>query len=417
MSLQKFKKAGLHSMEKEQDTTLAYLFFTFLKIGAISWGGFMALVSVVQKQLVEKDKKIADEVILDSISLASVLPGPLAFNVVSYLGYFLRGIKGALVSMIAILLPSFILILALTYIYFIYGQLPALTNFFKGVLPAVAAIIISVAINMTRKNIKDYRQFIILVFSGLCLVFFHSFFTTMIIMAIGGISGFLFYRSTTSNAVKTKISKSKFNARNVILSIAVISFIILIVWFLPNIFRGKYFAQAALIKHISLTFSGMSLTLFGGGYVIIPAIQAIVVDGLNWLTTKEFADAIAMGQITPGPIFISATFIGYKVGGLSGAIAATLSIFFPPAFLMIFLSHFLDRIKNSNTISAIFKGLRPAVIGMIFAAAFTIGKGIEIQWPAILIFLAVLILSYRFKLNVVFLIPASGITGILLYLL
>ena len=115
----------------------------------------MALVSVVQKQLVEKDKKIADEVILDSISLASVLPGPLAFMVVSYLGYYLRGIKGALVSMVAIILPSFLLILALTYIYFIYGQLPAFTNFFKGVLPAVAAIIISVSVNMSQKNIKD----------------------------------------------------------------------------------------------------------------------------------------------------------------------------------------------------------------------------------------------------------------------
>ncbi len=377
----------------------------------------MALVSVVQKQLVEKDKKVADEVILDSISLASVLPGPLAFNVVSYLGYFLRGIKGALVSMIAILLPSFVLILVLTYVYFICGQLPVLSNFFKGVLPAVAAIIISVAINMTRKNIKDYRQIIILVFSGLCLVFFRSFFTTIIIMAIGGITGFLFYRSTFSNTGETKFTESKFNSRNVILSIAIIIILLLFVWFLPDIFCGKYTDKAALIKNISLTFSGMSLTLFGGGYVIIPTIQEIVVDGLNWLTTKEFADAIAMGQITPGPIFISATFIGYKVGGLAGAVAATLSIFFPPAFLMIFLSHFLDRIKNSNTISAIFKGLRPAVIGMIFAASFTIGKGIEIQWQAIMIFLAVFILSFRFKINVVFLIPASGIGGVLLYLL
>ncbi len=405
----------MNKFEKEQHTSLLYLFFTFLKIGAISWGGFMALVSVVQKQLVEKDKKVSDEVILDSISLASVLPGPLAFMVVSYLGYFLHGLKGALVSMIAIILPSFFLILALTYVYFIYGQLPAFTNFFKGVLPAVAAIIISVAVNMTQKNIKDYPQIVILIFSGLGLIFFHSFYTTAIIMAIGGISGYLFYRKTIKAAPETKKLKSDFSTKKIVAGIIVIGAVILFVWFLPVIFGGRNSEKATLIKDISLTFSGMSLTLFGGGYVIIPAIQEIVVNGLNWLTTKEFADAIAMGQITPEPIFISATFIGYKVAGLTGAVAATLAIFFPPAFLMIFCSHFLDRIKNSKTISAIFKGLRPAVIGMIFSAAFTIGKGIEIHWISIFIFVAVLVSAIKFKVNVVYLIPISGVIGMLLF--
>jgi chromate transporter len=402
-------------MDKEQHTSLRYLFFTFLKIGAISWGGFMALVSVVRKQLVEKDKKIADEVILDSISLASVLPGPLAFMVVSHLGYFLRGIKGALVSMIAILLPSFVLIMGLTYVYFNYGQLPAFTNFFKGVLPAVAAIIISVAVDMTQKNIKDYRQIIILVFSGLGLIFFHSFYTTMIIMAFGGFSGYLFYRNTISSSAETNITKSNYKVGNIIISILVTAAILLIFAILPAFLKGKYAEQYSLIRDISFTFSGMSLTLFGGGYVIIPAIQEIVVNGLHWLTTKEFADAIAMGQITPGPIFISATFIGFKVGGFAGAVAATLAIFFPPAFLMILCSHFIDRIKNSKTIIAIFKGLRPAVIGMIFAAAFTIAKDIEFHWISVLIFISVLLAAIKFKVNVVYLIPVSGIMGVLLF--
>lgn len=402
-------------MHKEEHTSLKYLFFTFLKIGAISWGGFMALISVVQKQLVEKDKKVADDVILDSISLASVLPGPLAFNVVSYLGYHLRGIKGALVSMVAILLPSFFLILILTYIYFIYDQLPAFNNFFLGVLPAVAAIIISVAINMTKKNIKDYRQVIILVFSGLCLVFFRSFFTTMLIMAVGGITGYFFYRNTVSSSGKINATKTEVNLRSSIIGgVAVVS-IILFIWFLPNIFQSEFSDRATLVRDISLTFSGMSLTLFGGGYVIIPAIQEVIVEGLNWLTTKEFTDAIAMGQITPGPIFISATFIGYKVGGMLGAIAATIAIFFPPAFLMIFCSRFMLQIKQSKIISAIFKGLRPAVIGMIFAAAFTISRGVEIQWPTLLIFVGVLISSIKFKVNVVYLIPISGLTGMILF--
>jgi chromate transporter len=401
--------------ENEQHTSLRYLFLTFLKIGAISWGGFMALVSVAQKQLVEKDKKIADEVILDGISLASVLPGPLAFMVVSYLGYFLRGIKGALVSMVAILLPSFLLILVLTYFYFIYGQLPVFTNFFKGVLPAVAAIIISVAVNMTQKNIKDFSQFVILIISGLCLFLFQSFYTTLIIMVIGGISGLLLYKKTTPPVSAKDFKNSGFYTKNILISIFLILSITLFIWFLPEIFRGNGSMKATLIRDISLTFSGMSLTLFGGGYVIIPAIQEVVVNGLQWLSTKEFADAIAMGQITPGPIFISATFIGYKVAGFAGALAATLAIFFPPGFLMIFCSHFIGRIKNSGVISSIFKGLRPAVIGMIFSAAFTIGKGIEFHWISVVIFVAVLISALKFKVNVVYLIPLSGVFGMLMF--
>ncbi|MCY1721803.1 chromate efflux transporter [Prolixibacteraceae bacterium Z1-6] len=402
-------------MSKNQDTSLKYLFFTFLKIGAISWGGFMALISVVQQQLVEKDKKVADGVILDSISLASVLPGPLAFNVVSYLGYYLRGIKGALVSMVAILLPSFFLILILTYVYFVYDQVPAFNNFFLGVLPAVAAIIISVAANMSKKNIKDYRQVIILVFSGLSLVLFRSFYTTMLIMAVGGISGYFFYRNTISTDNKTVPVKIKLNFRVLISGVLGIAGLVLLIWLLPVFFQGENSGKATMVRDISLTFSGMSLTLFGGGYVIIPAIQEIVVDGLNWLNTNEFSDAIAMGQITPGPIFISATFIGYKVGGLLGAIAATIAIFFPPAFFMIFCSRFIDQIKRSKTISAIFKGLRPAVIGMIFAAAFTIGRGVELNWQTILLFASVLVLSIKFKINVAYLIPISGLAGVLLF--
>jgi chromate transporter len=234
-------------------------------------------------------------------------------------------------------------------------------------------------------------------------------------MAIGGISGFLLYNSSSGSGSESRFNSSGFKTKDIVTGAVIIAMITLFVMFLPDIFHGKNSVQASLIKDISITFSGMSLTLFGGGYVIIPAIQEIVVNGLHWLSTKEFADAIAMGQITPGPIFISATFIGFKVGGLLGAIAATVAIFFPPAFLMIFCSHFIDRIKNSKSISAIFKGLRPAVIGMIFAAAFTIGKGIEFHWISILIFVAVLVAAIKFKVNVVFLIPVSGIVGVLLF--
>jgi len=401
--------------DNKNSVSLNYLFLTFLRIGATSWGGFMALISVVQKNMVEKDKVIKDEEILDGISLASVLPGPVAFNVVTYIGYQLKGFKGALVSMAGITLPSFLLILVLAHVYFKFGQLPIFTNFFNGVLPAVTAIIISVAYSMTRKNVKDPKQVVIMTSAIVALILFRSFFITALIMVVGGSAGYFIYRKDDAKEQKTSSNRISFSwKRALVLTFSIIAGVVFFAY-LPNLTQGALQEQLRIQRDIMFTFSGLSVTLFGGGYVIIPAIHEVIVEGLHWLSTKEFSDAIAMGQITPGPIFISATFIGYKVGGLMGAITATLAIFLPPGFIMLLCSQFIDSIKNSKVVVAIFKGLRPAVIGMIFAAAYTLGKDLSLNWGTIFIFLSVLVLSIKYKINVVYLIPASGVIGILIF--
>ena len=404
----------------KKKVSLSYLFFTFLKIGTISWGGFMALISVVQKQLVEKDKVLEDEIILDNISLASILPGPVAFNVVTGIGYFLRGFKGAVVSMVGIILPSFIFITLLAWFYSSFNQIPALNNFFLGVLPAVAAVIITVAINMIKKHIKDLKQVVILALAAVVLIFLKSFFTTLLIIVIGAVAGYFLYRGKNETVVltdtgkRTRADKKSWNIWIYIIIGVTLFFALL--WFLPEFFKGTFFNEIKTLRDITFTFAGMSLTLFGGGYVVIPAIQQVVVDGLQWMTIQEFTDAIAMGQITPGPIFISAAFIGYKVFGFWGAVAATFAIFTPPGLLMIFCSQFINQIKNSQLVTTIYKGIRPAVIGMILAAAYTIGRGIDLSWESVLIFAGVLILSVKFKVNVVYLIPVAGVAGVLLFL-
>jgi chromate transporter len=399
----------------KKEVTLWYLFLTFLKIGATSWGGFMALISVVQKNLVEKDKIISDEEVLDGISLASVLPGPVAFNVVTFLGYRIKGMKGALVSMAGIILPSFFLILLLTYFYLESGDIPAFKSFFAGVLPAVSAIIISVALKMTKKNIKDYKQYAICIVSLIVLIFMKALYTTFLIIFLGGLVGFLLYRNNTEEVSISRQEEKPFSIVKLILFLITLTIVSIVLWYMPEMASGDMKEILTTQKEILFTLSGMSLTLFGGGYVIIPMIQEVVVENLGWLNDQEFVDAIAMGQITPGPIFISATFIGYKVGGLWGAITATLAIFLPPGFLMIFASGFMTKIKQSKNVTAIFKGLRPAVIGMIFAASYTIGKSVEMNWITLFIFAFVLIASIRFKINVIYLIPVSGIFGLILY--
>jgi len=377
----------------------------------------MALISVVQKRMVEKDKKIGNEEIMEGISLATFLPGPIAFNVVTFVGYKLRGIKGALVSMAGLVLPSFLLMILLSYFYLTYRNLPSLNHFFAGILPAVAAVIISVAIAMAKKNISNASQVVIAIAAAIITVLSKSYITTIIVMLASGVSGYFLYHTNTKNETNKTI-KTHQDLKNqdfgfVIPFLITVSFLLALL--LPFILPAGVKTSAFLQQKITLTFSGMSLSLFGGGYVIIPAMQQIVVNSMNWVSNKEFTDAVAMGQITPGPIFITATFIGYKVAGFWGALNATISIFLPPGLLMIVCSRFFNKIRSSAVISSVFKGLRPAIIGMIAAAAFTIMIQNELSIKSVLLFISFLILALRYKADPVYLIPGAGLIGLLIF--
>lgn len=401
---------------RSTETSLLFLFLSFLKIGATSWGGFMGLISVVQKELVEKKGLIEEKEIFEGISLASVLPGPMAFNVVVYIGYYLKGIKGAIVSMFGILLPPFILMLILSYFYFQYGELPVLENFFKGVLPAVVAIIVAVALTMAKKNLKDYKQISICLVVIATIVLIKSVFVAFFIILGSAFLGYLLYNKTTiATAEETTISNTPKNIKPLIYTLTVVFTIVFFIWISPYFLPSETAVIVSLQKDLIFTLSTISVTLFGGGYVIIPIMQDIIVSELHWLSQKEFVDAIAMGQLTPGPIFISATFIGYKVGGVLGAITATFAIFIPSGLIMIMVSEFFKHIKNSKIILATFKGLRPAIVGMILASAYTIGVGVPFTWFSLVLFIAVLVASFKYEVNVAFLIPLSGISGLLFF--
>lgn len=399
-------------------TSLNYLFFTFLKVGATSFGGFVALVSVLQDQLVEKDKKLDASVILEGMSLASVLPGPLAVNVSTYVGYALRGVAGGLIAMLAVLLPSFLLVYGLSVFYFEYGELPAVSRIFQGILPAVSAIILAVALRMGKKSIQDWRQLLIAGGAALALLLIGGFFTTLGVLVVGGCLGALIYgRGKTeempphSNPTETKEVSTGLGALLRTAGIAALALLVLAL--IPLIWPE--WPLAATLRDLVLTFSGMSVTLFGGGYVMIPSMHEVIVNQLGWLSTQEFADGIAMGQFTPGPILISAAFMGYKMAGLPGALLSTVGIFLPPALLMLLAAQFLRRVKDAPIVTSVFKGLHPAVIGMIASAAYTLVKDVPLAWQPIFIFIAVLVLATRFQVNAVYLIPLAGVLGWVLF--
>jgi chromate transporter len=387
--------------------SLGSLFTTFLKIGSTAFGGFMALISVVENEIVERRKLLKHEDMLDGVSLATILPGPVAVNVVAYVGYRLRGGIGALVSVVGVTLTAFVLMLALSAAYFQWGSIPAVGRIFQGFLPAVTAIIVMAAWNMGRKAVKGVREMLLAGLASALLLGVGGFWVTLVIIAGSGIAGMLLFRPRPPAAPAPAAPAPVRRKRAPVLSVTPL---------LPAVLAAPFFHfDLALVAKLLVTFGGMSVMLFGGGYVFIPLIQEVVVGGHQWLTAREFVDAIAMSQIMPGPIVLSATFVGYKVAGFAGALAATIGIFGPPALIMLGASHVLERIKKSALIGAALAGIRPAVVGMIAAAAFTVGMSAPHHWVSVLIFAAALLALLRFKVEVVWVIPVAGFAGWLLF--
>lgn len=366
------------------------------------------MIAVIQNYL-KKNNLLEEQEILDAIFLASVLPGPMAFNVVVGVGYRLRGIKGALVCGLGSLLPTFVLVLALSVAYFHWGQVPVVDRLFKGFIPATIAIIISAAWSMGQKTIKGFPELIISVSACAILLGIGGFMSTISIVLGSGLAGWLlFHNSRTIPSEPSKPApsdqpKSEPQGSSKLLSVSTLP----VMWLLT--------VQPWIVLKLLTTFAVMSLTLFGSGYVFIPIIQEIVVNGQGWLTNKEFIDGLAISQITPGPILIASAFIGYKVAGFLGALAATVGMFVPPALLMLIGTSFLDSLKKSTAFKAAIQGVRPAVVGMITAAAFIVARTLPQHWASAVILVVALMAIIRFRMEVALIIPVSGIIGLILY--
>jgi chromate transporter len=382
---------------------LLFLFKSFLIVGATSFGGYAALVAVVQRILVERKKVIEDEVIVKGFSIASLLPGPVAVNTVTYIGFSLAGWSGALISMIAVILPSMILMIVFAILYETYSALPAISNFLTGVIPVVAALILSAAYNIGKKSFISFTHYIIIALVLLIQFFFSGYWTFFLSFLVGGGLGYLFFKD--SSATVTGSSQIKFKKWH---------FLVLLVLALTVLLNFIELPWQGININLATVFSGISLSLFGGGYVMIPMLSDILVLQKGWLTAIEFTDAIALGQVTPGPILISTTFIGYKLSGIWGAIIATVGIFLPSGLLMILVSDTISKVDRNPGWQAVFAGLKPVIVALMLASIVVLGKSIENWWFSSIIAIISAFLIIRYQVNFLWLIAVAGILGIFL---
>ena len=376
----------------------------------------MSLVSVVEDVIVKKRKLLTQNEILEGITLANFLPGPMAVNVVIFVGYKIGGIRGAICSATGVILPSFVLIVILSEIYFNYGEYIDLNRIFKGIVPAVAAVVFSVALRMFNKNSKSLIEKLLVLFSFSALLLVPEqwkIYSTHGILLFYGILGYFVLQHKFKNSIPIEPPKEPTKLK--------FSFAIVIFFFVALIsatFFTSRLEPDGLLK-IASTFSSLSVLLFGGGYVFIPMIKNIVVDNYGWITNQQFIDGIAMGQFTPGPIVISVAFIGYHVKGISGALIATIAIFLPPGMLMILTANIMDQIKNNPKVINVLATIRLAIIGMIFyAGAIIYMNTLPLEniisfdtLMSVIIFISAYIAIKKFNVSIILVILSAGVVG------
>jgi chromate transporter len=381
--------------------SLASLFVLFLRIGCTSFGGYMALVSATQDAVVRKHGLLTDQDVLDGVTLAAILPGPVAINTVAYVGYRLRGAAGAAACVCAALLPAFVFMVALAGLYFRWGQLAQAERLFMGIMPAVAAIVLAAAWRMCRAAVRGWREALVAAGAAVLLLSFSGVLVTFAIVLTAALTGRLWLHAGGAAPAAPALPPAARGNAGVLLATPVV---------LLPLLGGP----AVVLLKLCGVFAGLSLLMFGGGYVSIPVLQHAVVDTYGWVTAREFADAMALTQLTPGPVLIGAAFIGLKVGGFAGAFAATLGIFAPTAVLMVACAHRLRRWYAAPALQSALRGVRAAGAGMVIAAAVTIGRMAAPVWLSPLLFALALLLMLRWRVEALWVVPLCGALGFFL---
>jgi chromate transporter len=372
---------------------LRALVLYFFRLGALGFGGPIALVGYMQRDLVEDKKWVSREDYFEGLAFSQLCPGPLAAQLAKYIGWLHSGTLGATLTGAAFILPSFLMVLGLASLYVHFGQLVWIQGLFYGIGAAVSAIIVRSAWKLIQKTLStDYLLWGL--FSVLAVA---TVWTQSEIVWLFLLSGFV------AMFVKAPPKWSLQSVRRLILG--------------PGFVTGLLGqASAGTIASVFLFFLKAGAFVFGSGLAIVPFLYGGVVGKFHWLTEQQFLDAVAVAMITPGPIVITSAFIGYLVAGPAGACAAALAVFLPPYLLVVFAAPHYRRFAKNPQVKAFVQGVTAAAVGAIAGAAIILSKHALVDMTTITIAMISLIalLSFR-KIPEPILILAAGIAGIVLH--
>jgi len=377
----------------ETRPTLRALLLYFLRLGTLGFGGPIALVGYMQKDLVEERKWVSKEDYLEGLAFSQLCPGPLAAQLAKYIGWLYGGTLGATLTGAAFILPSFLMVLGLASLYVRFGRLGWIQGMFYGIGAAVSAIIVRSAWKLIEKTLgSDFLLWGLFIVLAVTTVWTQSEIVWLFVLC-GFVSLFVM--------APPRLGASTAEA-------AVIG---------PGLVTGLLgAASAGTVASVFVFFVKAGAFVFGSGLAIVPFLYGGVVVKFHWLTERQFLDAVAVAMITPGPIVITSGFIGYLVAGPLGAFAAALAVFLPPYLLVIFVAPYYRRFARNRQVKAFVQGVTAAAVGAIAGAAVILSRRALVDMPTVLIALLTLAaLLWLKKIPEPILILAAGFAGIVLH--
>jgi chromate transporter len=363
----------------------------FLRLGFLGFGGPVALVGQMERELVDQHKWLTKEQMREAIAICQSLPGPLAIQVGVYVSYLRGGFWGAWAGGWAFILPNFVIVASLGALYVYLGDLQPVTAIFYGVSPAVIALILHSCYRLAKLGMEDWLQWVI---AAVCFAVTVILQAEVALLFIGaGIVGILYYGSL-------------FKRTPPALSIAVVPVLAQL---------GPAATSSSLLGKLLLFFLKAGSLTFGSGLVIVPFLEQGLVQQFGWLDQRQFLIAVAIGMISPGPVVITATFVGYLVAGFWGSVISTIGIFLPSFLLVLIVAPILARHGDNPNVQGFVKGAYAAAIGTILGACILLGRVAIGDWLTVLIGLVSLAILFRWKVSNPLLIAATAVVGLIAY--
>ena len=411
----------------------------FAKVGTIGFGGGVGMLALIRQEVVEKRRWVDDQQLTVAVAMGQMLPGPFVSNYAEYIGYELRGMRGMVVAVIALLAPCFVLMCGLSFLYFRFGSVPLVTKLFAGVQPVVVGILAWATWSIGKANIKTWQAVVIGIIAAVALFLKAD----VLLVVVGcGILGILMSAKRSRGREVEGSSRTKSDARSEKLEArseereqeqaegrsqeakakrqdggqrrANGERRMAFVPWLPGLLFAAVAAGPGVWQkagELAYVFLKVGTVIFGGGFAAIPFLQHEGVEVHHWLSMREFIDGVALGQVTPGPVAITAAFIGYKVLGLWGALIAALGTFLPSSLMLWGLIRVYRRVSSNALVQGFLSGVMPAVTGMLLSATVFVGRS-AIHGPvqAVLAVLAFCLLLWV-KVEPVWLILGGALVG------
>ena len=367
----------------------------YLRLGLLGFGGPVALVGQMERELVAGRGWVTKDEMREGIAICQSLPGPLAIQVGIWLSYLRGGFWGAWAGGWAFILPNFVIVSVMGALYVHFGGLPWVTAIFYGVSPAVIALILHSCYRLTKLGMDDWLQWALAAAAFVVTVTVRA--EVAWIFLASGVVGILYYGSL----LQTRPSASTTSS---------------VVFSVPLLVGADGGASSgAMLGKLFTFFAKAGSLTFGSGLVIVPFLEKGLVQQTGWLNEREFLVAVAMGMMSPGPVVITATFVGYLVAGFWGSLVATIGIFLPSFLLVLIVAPLLLRYRTNPNVQGFIRGAYAAAIGTILGACVLLGRIAIGDWLTALVALVSLVILFRWKVSNPLLIAGAAAIGLVAF--